>query len=292
MKLKKINGNLYLTDLDSFNLRDIFECGQAFRFQREEDGSYTAIHRGRVINLKEEDDKVLLKNTDEDEFKEIWWDYFDLSTDYGEIKKNFSVDPIMKEAISYGEGIRILKQDYFETLISFIVSANNQIPRIKKIIEEISKKYGRKIEVKDDFAGSDRDFYSFPSPEELSLCTPDELRNEIKTGFRAERIWEAANKVRKGDFDVDSIADLSYEDGKEVLMSLNGVGPKVANCVLLFGYNKTTAFPVDVWVKRIMEDLYFKKDTPNKTIEAFGKEKFGDLSGYAQQYLFYYARER
>ena len=292
MKLELKNNNLILTDVDSFSLRETFECGQAFRFYREEDGSYTPIHRGRVINLKETPDGVIVKNTDMDEFKEVWWDYFDFSTDYGAIKKHLSVDPIMEEAISYGEGIRILKQDYFETLISFIVSANNQIPRIKKIIEEMSKKYGRRIEVKEDFAGSDRDFYSFPNPEELSLSTADELREELRVGFRAERIWEVANKVRTGVFDINSLAGMTYEEGKEALMTLNGVGPKVANCVLLFGYSKTTAFPVDVWVKRIMEDLYFKKETPNKIIEDFGKEKFGDLSGYAQQYLFYYARER
>ncbi|MFA5576124.1 MAG: DNA glycosylase [Tissierellaceae bacterium] len=274
---------IILRDIGSFEPRHIFECGQAFRWTVEEDKSYTTIAYGRVLNVKREGPDLILKGSNPYDFNRIWKNYFDLNRDYEEIKSQLSRDPILEEAIEFGHGIRILNQEPFETSISFIISANNQIPRIKKSIDLISRYYGEKI--------GEGDFYSFPSPLALSKAEPRDLKDLTKVGFRAERIVETSKIIARGDLDLDSIYDLSRDEGKEVLMTLPGVGPKVSDCILLFAYGKADAFPVDVWVKRVMEHFYLKKETNVKLIGSYGAEIFGDLAGFAQQYLFYYARE-
>ncbi|NLY84948.1 MAG: 8-oxoguanine DNA glycosylase [Tissierellia bacterium] len=277
------NNKIILKDMKNFDPKHIFECGQAFRWKVEDDNSYTAIAYGRVINVKREKDDIVLKNTNLDDIKGIWYNYFDLGRDYDEIKRILSEDDVLREAIKFGEGIRILNQDPFETVISFIISANNQIPRIKKSIELIANHYGERIE--------GTEYYSFPTPEALSKAKAEDLKEICRVGFRGERIVETSKIIARGDIDLNEIFNMPKEEGKKILMTLPGVGPKVSECILLFAFKKSDAFPVDVWVKRVMEYFYLKEDTNEKLIGDYGAKLFGSLAGFAQQYLFYYARE-
>lgn len=273
-------------NIKDFNPKHIFECGQAFRWYKEDGGSYTAIHKEKVINVKKENDDIIFSNTNEEDFQNIWYDYFDLQTDYNKIKKELSKDPILRESIKFGEGIRILNQDPYETTISFIISANNQIPRIKKSIELISKNYGNFI---DEYNGIK--YYSFPEPEVLANANEKELEEKCKVGYRAKYIVNTSKMIYNKEVNLDELHNMATNDAKEILMKLPGVGPKVSDCILLFSLNKNDAFPVDVWVKRVMEHFYLKEDTKLKDISKYAEEKFGPLAGFAQQYLFYYARE-
>lgn len=277
---------ILIKDINDFQPKHIFECGQAFRWYVEEDGSYTAIHNKKIINVKKDKKDLILSNTNLSDFHNIWYDYFDLGTDYGKIKEELSKDPVLKEAISFGEGIRILNQEPFETTISFIISANNQIPRIKKSIELISQNYGRSI---GSYKG--KEYFSFPNAEILAQAREGELEKNCKVGYRAKYIINTSKMIKEGKVVLDNLYNLPTKEAKEILMKLPGVGPKVSDCILLFSLNKNDTFPVDVWVKRVMEHFYFKKNTSNKIISNFAEEKFGDLGGFAQQYLFYYARE-
>lgn len=274
---------LIFKDMENFDPKHIFECGQAFRWTVEEDDSYTIVAYGKVLNIKKEDNDIIFSNTNLDDFNNIWYRYFDLARDYNLIKNELSKDLILKEAISFGEGLRILNQEPFETIISFIISANNQIPRIKKSIDLIARTYGERI---------DGEYYSFPTAEVLAKTDSKDLREICRVGFRDVRIVEASKMIFNGNIDLDTIKDLNREDSKKLLMELPGVGPKVSDCILLFAFDKDEAFPVDVWVKRVMEHLYIKKETNVKEIGVYGDKKFGKLAGYAQQYLFYYAREQ
>ena len=273
-------------NIKDFNPKHIFECGQAFRWYKEEDNSYTAIHREKVINVKKENDDIIFSNTNKEDFQNIWYDYFDLQTDYNKIKKELSKDPILEEAIKFGEGIRILNQDPYETTISFIISANNQIPRIKKSIERISQTYGKFI---DEYNGIK--YYSFPEPKILANVDEEELEEKCKVGYRAKYIVNTSKMIYNKEVNLNELYNIETNDAKETLMKLPGVGPKVSDCILLFSLNKNDAFPVDVWVKRVMEHFYLKEDTKLKDISKYAEEKFGPLAGFAQQYLFYYARE-
>lgn len=278
---------IILKDIKNFNPKHIFECGQAFRWTVEEDESYTTIAYGKVLNVKKEKDDIILSNTNIEDFNKIWYNYLDLGRDYDEIKKELSKDPILSQAIIFGEGIRILNQDPFEMIISFIISANNQIPRIKKSIELISQNYGSATGGR----FSCRKNYSFPTPEKLAEANPQDLREICKVGFRDQRIVDTSKIIANSEIDLNKIFEVSRDEGKEILMTLPGVGPKVSDCILLFAFNKDDAFPVDVWVKRVMEHFYLKEETNVKLIGSYGAKIFGNLAGFAQQYLFYYARE-
>lgn len=285
----KINfdGDLCLiSELDEFDPRDIFTCGQAFRWYEEADGSFTFITHGKVANAKKVGGEIFLRGVDEASFDQIFYKYFDLSRDYKLVMVELARDEVMKNATEYGKGIRILNQDKFETIISFIISANNQIPRIKNAIEKISEMYG-------DFLGEDenRKYYSFPSAEKLSLARPEDLREFARVGFRDVRIVETANLIRDGYVNLDEIDKMDLEDARSALQVLPGVGPKVADCILLFAFDRKESFPVDVWIKRVMEELYLKEVTPKSKITMKGREVFGKNAGFANQYLFYYGRE-
>jgi N-glycosylase/DNA lyase len=197
----------------------------------------------------------------------------------------FTEDSILKEAINYGQGMRILNQEQFEIIISFIISANNNISRIKKTVEAISRKFGKALEFDDET------FYSFPSPKELSLATVEELK-ECGCGYRAEYIVNTTQKIAGGYFAIEQVVNMDIEEARIALMQLNGIGPKVADCILLFSMRKAQAFPVDVWVKRVMQYFYTAPDMNLNKIREFGMDKFGEFAGIAQQYLFYYAREK
>ncbi|WP_057977038.1 DNA-3-methyladenine glycosylase family protein [Caloramator mitchellensis] len=264
------------------HLEHIFECGQCFRWNKYEDG-YIGVAGGKVVYAYEKDDVICLEGAKEED-KNFWWEYFDLGRDYGEIKRELEKDEILKEAIKYGYGIRILKQEPFETLISFIISANNRIPMIKRAVENISIRFGDRIE----FRGME--FYAFPTVEQLARATVGDLE-DCGTGFRAPYIAEAVRKIIDEKIDLEEIKKLDTDEAMKKLMEFKGVGPKVADCVLLFSMQKFDAFPVDVWVKKIMQKFYLAPDVSLNKIRQFGKNKFGDLAGFAQQYLFYYARE-
>ena len=280
-----------IKNIDSFELRDIFECGQCFRWDNEDDGSYTGVFKGNVLNVKKEKDNVIFKGMCNGNIKEIVEEYFDLNRDYAKIKRELAkIDENMRISIEYGKGIRILNQDLWETIISFIISANNNIPRIKGIIEKLSKKYGDKIE------WNGKQYYTFPSPEQLKDVTVEEYR-KLGLGFRDVRLYETTKMVLNKKIDLDEIQNTSDTSVvREKLLELAGVGPKVADCILLFSTLKRfDVFPIDVWVRRVMNDLYIHNEDENKVskkqIEKIAEEKFGNLAGLAQQYLFYWRRE-
>ena len=272
---------------ENFEPKDVFECGQCFRWNREDDGSYTGVFHKNVLNVKKQDEKIVFTgNCNLQKIK----DYFDLNRDYKSIIDKLEVvDDNLKNSISYGKGIRILNQDLWETIISFIISANNNIPRIKGIIERISKAYGEKIE----FEG--KEYYAFPSPKELSKASVEDLRN-LGLGFRDERVFETTRKIASGEFDLNMLYNISTNEARERLLELAGVGPKVADCILLFSdLKRFDVFPIDVWVRRVMNELYIHNPDENKVskkeIQKLADEKFGALQGIAQQYLFYWKRE-
>lgn len=284
MKIIEKDNMLIIEDIKDFNTTHIFDCGQCFRWNKEEDCSYTGVVSGKVINVSQLGTKVIFDNLTLDDYH-IVKDYFDLDTDYEKIKEKVSTDEIMIKAIDFGCGIRILNQDEWETMISFMISANNRIPMIKKVIENLSCKFGNFIT---SYRG--RDYYSFPTPEQLAEAPVDKII-ECKAGFRAPRIKEAAERFLNERETIYDLKNKSYQEGLDYLKTYSGIGDKVANCILLFSMKQFDTFPVDVWVRRVMQTLYVDKDTSDKEIRRFAEDKFGDFSGYAQQYLFYYARE-
>ncbi len=273
-----------------FNLRHTFESGQCFRWSRQDDGSYTGVVKGRVLNVAYAADKqaLTINNSNMDDFYNIWCDYFDLRTDYGAIKKKLSgVDEIMAKAVSYGYGLRLLRQDFWETLVSFIISANNRIPSIINIISNISKNYGDMI----TSGYPDGGYFAFPQPERLSCLNEREFMLCSRGGYRCGYIIGASKAYLSGAVKKEELALTDTVSARKAMMSLPGVGPKVADCVMLYSGTRYDVFPTDVWIKRAVEKLYFDKQVPLRQIHQFASLKFGSLAGYAQQYLFFYARE-
>ena len=250
MNTQMMGKDLVVTGLKDFDLKHIFDCGQCFRWNVDADGSYTGVALGRALKIRQSGDTVTLFDTSEKDFQNIWRGYFDLDRDYGGIKKALADDDVMRKAVEYGGGIRILNQDLWETVVSFIISASNNIPRIKGIIERLCALYGSEIEYGGEI------YYSFPDFETLSRLKVEDLA-PIRAGFRDKYIIDAARRFASGDIDEKYIRSLDAEGAKRELMRINGVGNKVANCILLFGLSHTEAFPVDVWIKRIMEYCYF-----------------------------------
>ena len=275
----------------SFVLKNIFECGQCFRWNEELDGSYTGVFKNNVLNVKEQNHQIIFDGICDGDIKEIVTQYFDLDRDYDDIKNKLSkIDEPLKNSIDYGSGIRLLNQDLWETTISFIISANNNIPRIKGIIERMARRYGNKIEWKGN------EYYTFPTPEQLSKASIEDLR-ALGLGFRDKRIYDTTKLVVSKQIDLEKLEqEKDSKKIKETLLTLPGVGPKVADCIMLFSTLKClNVFPVDVWVRRVMNELYFKLPDETKLkrdqIEKLATEKYGDLAGLAQQYLFYWKRE-
>lgn len=288
-----INQKWILENEKTFELKHIFDCGQCFRWKENEDGSYTGIFRENVINVKKENDKIIFQGICQNDknIKEVCTQYFDLNRDYESIKNKLSkIDEYMEESIKFGYGIRILNQDLWETIISFIISANNNIPRIKGIIERISCKYGKKI------IYNEKEYYTFPTPEELSKASVEDLRN-LGLGFRDVRVYETTQIIVNKEVDLEQLKEeKDFQKVRETLLTLPGVGPKVADCILLFSELKRwEAFPIDVWVRRVMNELYIKNENEEKVnkklIEDIAHKKFGNLAGIAQQYLFFWKRE-
>lgn len=279
-----------LENYKSFNTTHIFECGQCFRWNKEKDGSYTGVFKDNVLNVKQEENKIIFKGICKGNIIPICIDYFDLDTNYENIKLELSkIDDNLKTSIEYGNGIRILNQDLWETLISFIISANNNIPRIKGIIERMSKAYGNKI------IWQGKEYYTFPTPEELGKASIQDLR-DLGLGFRDKRVFETTKMVVNNEVDLSNLKkEIDIDKLRDSLMKFPGVGNKVADCIMLFALKKYEVFPIDVWVRRVMNELYIKREDETKVkkqeIENLAKERYGVLAGLAQQYLFYWKRE-
>ena len=275
---------------ESFELKDIFECGQCFRWNQNKDGSYTGVIHNGVLTVEKQGRKLTFTGKLNGDIKQIVENYFDLNTNYEQIKAQLSnIDKYLKTSVEHGTGIRILNQDLWETIMSFIISANNNIPRIKGIIERISQKYGKEIEWNRQL------YYLFPTPEELKDVTPEDFR-KLGTGFRDVRLYETTHMVLDKKINLESLHKEDTLTAREKLLTLSGVGPKVADCILLFSTLKRyDVFPIDVWVRRVMNELYIKNEDENKVdkkeIMKLAEQKFGSLKGLAQQYLFYWKRE-
>ena len=284
-----------IKNIESFEPKHIFECGQCFRWNIEDDGSYTGVVKNNVLNVKKEENSIIIKGMCEDNLEELCKDYFDLDTDYQKIKNKLSkLDNNLRVSIKYGKGIRILKQDIWEALISFIISANNNIPRIKGIIERISKQYGEEI------IWDNKKYYTFPNPEQLSNASVSDLR-KLGLGFRDVRVFETCRLINQNIISIEELETIkNIDELKEQLLRFPGVGPKVADCIMLFSMKKLEVFPIDVWVKRVMTELYgdeirkLKNNSTiisNKQILEYAQQYFGNLAGVAQQYLFYWRRD-
>jgi len=278
-------GRVIIKGVERFEPVHVFECGQCFRWNREDDGSYTGVAMGKVINVAKNRQCLVIRNTTAREFVDLWFDYFDLGRDYSFIAKVVATDEIMKKAVEFGHGIRILRQEFFETLISFIISSNNSISRIKKIVDKLSQMYGRKIY----FNG--RTYYTFPEPCALANARLEDV-TECRGGYRCRYVIETSKAYSAEPIDRSILTAMDTKTAKTTLKKYLGVGEKVAECILLYSGSKYDTFPTDVWVRRVMEELYFKKEASQKEIHEFASSRFGPFSGFAQQYLFYYAREK
>lgn len=286
MKVSCENNIVTVDGVNDFTLSQILECGQCFHFDKLDEEVYEVVAFGRAVKMEQTDKVLRIYGSSMEDYEGIWKLYLDMDNDYGLIKQSvIKADGALKTAVDEKSGIHILNQDFFETLISFIVSQNKSIPQIKQCVKNISHRFG------DEVIGYNGEaFYVFPDVQRLHDATEEELR-DCKVGFRAPYIKNATEAVYSGAVTKEKLDELDIAQARELLMTIKGVGEKVANCVLLFGLGRREAFPVDVWMKRIMEQMYFDgKDTKKQDIEAFAVNKFGDLGGYAQQYLFDYAR--
>lgn len=268
MKVKYINNDTVLTETNCFDIGLCLDCGQAFRWKKDENGVWSGIAGGKMLKIAQDGDKVTLFNTSKSDFEDFWRVYFDLERDYDSIISAYDDESLVTACREYN-GIRILKQDEWEAVCSFIISANNNIPRIKGIIERFCENFGEEID------GG----YTFPSPEKTALLEVEDL-SIIRSGFRAKYIIDAARKISSGEVDIEKIKNMNFEDAKTELLKIKGVGEKVAQCSLLYGFGRIEAFPVDVWVKRIVAELY-PEGLPSC---------IKGTEGIAQQYLFHWRR--
>lgn len=253
----------------NFDIRQTFLCGQCFRWKENPDGSFSGVAMGRRISITQDSESVILHGVEKADIP-LWERYFDIPADYGAYIECLSADPILRRAAECSHGIRILRQEPFETLISFIISQNNNIPRISGIIARLCENFGEPV--------GDGE-YSFPSAQRLRGIMPDDLA-PLRAGFRARYICDAVNRINSGEVSLDELYSLDTDAARDKLKAITGVGDKVADCVLLFAYHKLDAFPKDVWVKRIMSELY-----PNGLPPCAA-----GIEGVAQQYLFDYVR--
>ena len=266
-------GEVEVTGVSDFDLVKIFECGQCFRWNADENGVYTGVAFGRAARLRREGSSVFISCSPED-FEAIWREYFDLDRDYEEIRRRLRIDDFMSDAVEFGAGIRMLRQDKWEALCSFITSQCNNIPRIKKIIASLCSEFGNKLE----FEGETH--YTFPSAERIAALNAEHLA-PLRCGYRAEYIISAAKAVAHGALDLEALSHSAPDAARCELKKLRGVGGKVADCALLFGLHMLDAFPLDVWMKRAVAEHYGADFDP--TI-------FSPYAGIAQQYIFYYMR--
>lgn len=273
LKYTMTDNDIIIKDTKDFDIRQILDCGQIFRYFKTGENRYEVYSKDKRCEVVQ--DGVAVIRSDD---KEYWEKFFDLDNDYSAIKNALRDKPFMKEAVEYGGGIRILNQDPFEMLISFIVSANNHIPRIKGILNRICEGLG------EDKGG----YHAFPTAEAMAKKDADYYFS-LGAGYRAPYLSETARAIVDG-FDLDKPKYMSGEEANKYLCRLKGVGPKVADCILLFAYRKSDVFPVDTWIRKVYFDMT-GKTAPDKAIRKYLVSTYGELSGYAQQYLFFNKRE-
>ncbi len=270
MKYEILNNDIIVSGCECLNVELCLFCGQAFRWKKNADGSFHGVVDGKVTDVAESENLIIFKNTSKEDFLELWCDYFDLERDYVSVCQKLSSDENLKAAAEEYYGIRILHQKPWEALCSFIISQNNNIPRITGIIDRLCESFGEKIGEND---------YSFPTYENLKNVTAEDL-SPLRAGFRNKYIVDAVQKLVSGEINLDEIREMPIENARLELMKIKGVGAKVAECTLLYGFGRKEAFPVDVWVKKIMSEMY-----PNGLPECTK-----DIEGIAQQYLFHWRR--
>jgi N-glycosylase/DNA lyase len=275
MQYSSRRGEIEITGVTDFDPVRIFECGQCFRWNADENGVYTGVAQNRAARLRRVGDSIHITGSTED-FETIWRNYFDLDRDYEKIRRQLCIDDFMQKATDYGAGIRILRQDKWEALCSFIVSQCNNIPRIKKIIDILCTEFGNKIEF-----GS-KTYHTFPTAQDLAPLDESDLA-PLRCGYRASYIISAAKAIAGGTLDLEELSQQTADTARAKLKQLRGVGDKVADCAILFGLNMQDAFPQDVWIKRAIAEQYSK---------TFDPKIFSPYAGIAQQYIFYYTRSK
>lgn len=269
VEYKEVNNGIELHNVSDFDLKDTFECGQCFRFDEQEDGSYIGVASGKKLRIKKQGQKIILDCVWED--VNFWLDFLDLEFDYQDAKEKLSkLHPNLEKAAKHAPGIRILRQEPWEALCSFIISQNNNIPRIKGIVSRLCEYFGEKID--------DR-YYSFPDAKTISRLSKEDLA-PLRCGFRDKYILDAASKVANDEINMETIKSLPIEQARQELMKIKGVGVKVADCALLYGFHRLECFPMDVWMKKAMEELF----------PGVVGEEFGEHAGIAQQYIYHYMR--
>jgi len=267
-----------IVEIKDFVPEHTFDCGQCFRWEKQEDGSYIGTANSQTVRISAKGSTVNIEGITENDYENFWKRYLDADRDYSAVKNAVNINSTMDKAVKFGFGIRILRQDFFEALISFIISQRSSIPKIKTCVDKLCKLYGNEIE----FDG--KTYYSFPTPEKIASLSEEDIR-ALGVGYRAPYILRAAKAVADGEID-EKFLDLSdTPTAREKLLSLYGVGDKVCDCVLLFSLGKYDLFPADVWIKRVMEEEFDSKDA-----KKLGESQFGSYSGFAQQYLFYWRK--
>jgi len=285
MKIQELNNEIVISDITDFDLVKTFECGQCFRWNvdkrsssvdnKDNDITYVGVAHGHVLKIHQNKNSIVLSCSIKD-FESIWHDYFDLDRDYAKIRSRLCIDDYMRKATSYGKGIRMLRQDKWEALCSFIISQNNNIPRIKSIIDKLCSSFG------DSIMFENNQYYTFPSAKQLATLSSKDL-SPLRCGYRADYIIRAAKSVANREINLNKVAKKKQEDSRRELKKLHGVGDKVADCVMLFGLHMLDAFPLDVWMKRAVSEHYGSDFDPSI---------FSPFSGIAQQYIFHYIRNK
>lgn len=265
-----VNGDTVLTVVENFSLGDILDCGQCFRWECEAPGRYRGVALGRAATITQAGDRLTFHGILPEEFHRTWFDYFDFGRDYGEVKALLSADPVMAKAIAFTPGMRVLRQDPWEALCSFIISANNNIGRIKGIVARLCALLGEPL---------GEELYTFPTPERLAGCSEEELA-PLRCGYRARYLLDAAGLVATGELALEPLYTLPLEEARAQLRRICGVGAKVAECALLYGFARAECVPVDVWIRRALDILY-PEGMP---------EEIAPVAGLGQQYLFHYVR--
>ena len=269
MKIEKVFEGIKITDVSGLSLTETLDCGQCFRWKPDENGIWCGVVRGRYGKIRQENDGITFIGISEEEFKEIWLDYFDFDRDYDALKSDFGENEMLRDACVFAPGIRVLRQEPWEAFISFIISQNNNIARIKGIVERLCQSFGEEIE---------EGIFAFPTPERLA-AEPSESFAKIGCGYRAEYISAAAKEVCEGTLVLEELMTAPLAEARERLLKVHGVGPKVADCVLLYGLGRVERCPADVWMKRVIAAL--GGEMPRCVTE---------YAGIAQQFLFHYAR--
>ena len=273
-----INNEIVKVQIRDFLPRHTFDCGQCFLWELQEDGSYTGIANRQAVRISMVEDTVEIEGITQTDYEDFWKRYLDFDRDYSKIKKTVSINDTMIKSVEFGNGIRILRQDFFETLISFIISQRSSIPKIKSCVEKLCSLYGDEIHFKGKV------FYTFPTAQKIASLSEEEIRS-LGVGYRAPYILKAAQAVVNGEINAEELEAMDTASARQKLLSLYGVGDKVCDCVLLFSLGKYDLFPADVWIKRVMAEEFKSTDA-----KLAGETKFGSYSGFAQQYLFYWRK--